>query len=150
VYDTYFEQIGVSKRSGHRDPRTRRTHALFGVLGLLVGLAGAFIAYDRTTSIALPIFVFFVAMNFVSRGLGDVATDPQKLQRLVFFALPVVVMSGVLSLTYRWWGLMWLAVILAFTVGGLLSGLITTVLFPRIAEEERSDSVARMREELHR
>jgi hypothetical protein len=150
VYDTYFQQIGLGRRPTGRDPRTRRIHAIFGALGLLTGLVGGFIAYDRTSSIALPIFVFLVVTNFVSRGLGDVVTDPHKVPRLLFFGIPVVVMSGTLYLTYRWWGLMWLAALLGIVVGGLLASLITTLLFPRIAEEERIDTESRMREELHR
>jgi uncharacterized membrane protein len=150
VYEDYFEQLGVRKRPVRRDARTRQIHAIFGALGLVAGLIGAFVAYDRTSSIALPIFVFYVVLNFVARGLGDVVTDAQKVRRLLYFGIPVVVMSGTLYLTYRWWGLMWLAALLGVFVGGLLSGLLTTLLFPRIAEEERIDTGERLREELHR
>lgn len=136
------------RRSPDRPEHVKRVHAGFGLLGFGLGVAAAVYGYNESSSIALAIFLFLVVQGYIARGLGDVATDPQKGKRFVYFTLQPLVAVGVLVLTYQWWGIMWLAVVLGLVVGAILWGLVGTVLFPKIAEEETEDTKERMTEGL--
>lgn len=134
---------GLGRRAPDRSERTKRVHAAFGFVGLLVAIAAAIFAYNETSSIALPIFVFIFVQAYIGRGLGDVATDPEKGKRFVYFTLQPVAAFGVLYLTYQWWGLMWLAAILGGVIGGALWALAGAVFFPKIQQEETEDTERR-------
>ena len=141
-----FTKPALGRRSPHRHERDKRIHAIFNFIGLLLGIGAAWFAFDRTSSIALPIFVFVLVQYFVGRGIGDVVTDDKKVKRFVYFAMPVVFMSGIVFLTYQWWGLMWLATLLGFFVGGVLWALVAALAMPDIAGEEEQDNAERMEE----
>jgi hypothetical protein len=128
------------RRSPDRSEHVKRVHALFGFLGFVAAIAGAVWAYSETSSIALPIFVFAEIQFFVARGLGDVATDPDKAKRFVYFALFPALSFGVLYLTYQWWGLMWLAALLGSAVGIMAWNLLVLAIFPEIHQAEIEDT----------
>jgi hypothetical protein len=132
------------RRSPDRPEHIKRVHAGFGLVGFLVAVAAAVYGYNESSSIALAIFLFLVIQGYIGRGLGDVATDPEKGKRLVYFTLQPVGAVGVLVVAYQWWGIMWLAAVLGLVVGGILWALVGTLLFPKIAEEETKDSKDRM------
>ncbi len=134
------------RRSPHRAAKARKVHAVFSFAGFVVGIIGAIWTYNETTSIALPIFVFLVAQSYIGRGLGDVATDPHKAKRFVYFTLQAVISIAVCYLTYQWWSTMWLSVLLGLTVGAFLWQLLAIILFPEIHEEEQRDSLDRLKE----
>ena len=131
------------RRSSQRDDQVKRVHAIFGLVGLIIGAAVALYAYNETSSIALAIFVVVMVQSYIGRGLGDVATDPEKGKRFVYFTLQPLLAGGVLWLTYQWWDNMWLSAFLGFLVGGLVWGLLAALLFPKIAEEEAHDNQER-------
>lgn len=134
------------RRSPHRAAEAKKVHAVFGLAGFVVGVLGAIWAYNETTSIALPIFVFLVAQSYIGRGLGDVATDPDKGKRFVYFTLQIISSVAVCYFTYQWWSTMWLSVLLGLTVGAFLWQLLAVILFPEIHEEEQRDSLDRLKE----
>ena len=85
---------GLGRRAPDRSERTKRVHAAFGFVGLLVAIAAAIFAYNETSSIALPIFVFIFVQAYIGRGLGEVATDPEKGKRFVYFTLQPIAAFG--------------------------------------------------------
>lgn len=117
--------------------------SLFGLLGLAVGIFGGWLAYDRTNSVVLAVFVGLLAMNYIGRGVADVITDPQKGRRFVFFTLPLIFAVGGLAGAYTLWGVWWVAVVVGFVLY-VVGSVVATVLFPRIAAEEAADSESRM------
>lgn len=132
------------RRSSQRAEDVKRVHAIFNLVGFVGGIAAAVFAYNQTSSIALPIFVFLVTNAYIGRGLGDVATDDQKVKRFVYFTLQPLLMAGVLYLTFVWWGTMWLSAILGFLVGLTLWQLVSLVVFTDIHTEELDDTKERM------
>jgi hypothetical protein len=117
--------------------------ALFGLIGLGVGIYGGWQAYQWTHSIWLAVFVGIMALNYIGRGVADVITDPQKVRRFGFFTLPVIFAVGALAGAYALWHTWWLAVIIGFVLYGVGS-VVATAVFPRIAAEEAADSMSRM------
>jgi hypothetical protein len=144
----YNAQIPVQlvRRPANRGDRDKKVHAAFGLLGFVAAMVGAFVAYDRTSSIALPIFVFFMTQFFVGRGLGDVVTDPHKVQRFVYFLLLPVLSSGIVWLSYQWWDLMWLSVILGLLIGPMVWTIVAMVAFSSIHLSEMKDTEERQKE----
>ncbi len=128
------------------DQRTKRIRSVFGLLAWIGGIGAAIYAFRWMSSYALAIFVFLMVLHIVGRGIPDVITDPQKIQRVLFFALYPAMCTAVVYYTYRWWGRMWLAVILGVVLGAVLSGVAGAVLFPRVAQEEMEDSQQRMKQ----
>jgi hypothetical protein len=126
------------------DQRTRRIRAVFSLLAWIGAIAGAIYAYRWMSSYALAIFVFLMVVHVVGRGIPDVITDPNKIQRVLFFALYPAICTAVVYYAYQWWGRMWLAVILGLVLGAILSAIAGTVLFPRVAQEEMEDTKQRM------
>jgi hypothetical protein len=116
---------------------------LFGLLGLGVGIVGGWVAYDRTGSVWLAVFVGLMAANYIGRGIADVITDPQKGRRFVFFTLPLVFAVGGLAGAYLVWDAWWIAVIVGF-VFYVMGYVVATVMFPAIAGEEAADTMSRM------
>jgi hypothetical protein len=122
---------------------TGGVRALFALIGLGVGAYGGWQAYDWTESIWLAVFVGLMAMTYISRGLADVITDPQKGRRFAFFTLPVIFAVGGLAGAYALWDRWWLAVVIGFVLYGIGS-MVANAAFPRIAVEEAADSMSRM------
>jgi hypothetical protein len=131
------------RRSPDRDEHVKRVHAVFALVGLIAGVAGAVWAYNAADSIALAIFVYLVVHAYIGRGLGDVATDPEKGKRFVYFTLHAALAVGVFYLTYQWWETMWLSAVLGVLVGAVLWGLLGAIFFTEIQAEEGEDSKAR-------
>lgn len=128
------------------DPRTKRIRAVFNLLAWIGAIAAAFYAYRWISSYALAIFVFLMVMHIVGRGIPDVITDPNKIQRVLFFALYPAICAALVYFTYQWWGRMWLAVILGLVLGAIFNGLAGAVLFPRVYREEQEDTKQRIKE----
>ncbi|MFH1330138.1 MAG: hypothetical protein ABIJ48_05750 [Actinomycetota bacterium] len=123
--------------------RTMGVRALFGLIGLGAGVAGGWLAYSRTRSWALAVFVGVLGANLFSRGVADIITDPQKGRRLVFFTLPTLLAAGGVAGGYLLWDRWWAGVL----VGGvlfLIGQVLVMIMFPRIAAEEAADSASRM------
>ena len=116
---------------------------LFGLLGLGVGIVGGWLAWDRTGSVGLAVFVGLMAANYIGRGIADVITDPQKGRRFVFFTLPLVFAVAGLAGAYAFWDAWWIAVIVGF-VFYVVGYVAATVMFPAIAGEEAVDTMSRM------
>ena len=133
------------RRSRRRPDEVRRVHAVFSLIGLVAAIGGVIWAYAASSSIALAIFVFLMTSSYIGRGLGDVATDPQKGRRFVYFTLQPVLAVGVLVLAYLLWGIMWLAVLLGFVLGLTLWQLVVIIFFPGIHGPELLDSQERLR-----
>ncbi len=131
------------RRSRHRPEEVKRVHAIFGLLGFGLGIAGAVVAYKMEPSVALAIFVFFVIQSFVGRGIGDVVTDSHKAKRFVYFTLQPALSIGVFYVTYALWATMWLSAVLGIVVGSILWQLLAVIVFPEIHEEETADSLKR-------
>ena len=110
------------------------------ILGVLVAAVVAFRAWPSYT---LSFFAFVMVVHVGARGLPDIITDPNKVQRALFFTLYPVSCTAVLYLTYLWWGRMWLAVLLGLVVGGLLNEAAGAILFPKVYREEREDDARR-------
>ena len=117
--------------------------ALFSLLGIGVGIYGGWQAHDWTKSVWLAVFVALMAVNYISRGVADVITDPQKGRRFVFFTLPLIFAVGGLAGAYALWDRWWVAVIVGFVLYGVGS-MVATLVFPRIALEEAKDNADRM------
>lgn len=154
LLNDWLNEVGDSKstggrpsfrRSRQRDEHVKRVHAVFGLIGFIVGIAAAVYAYSETSSIMLAIFLVLVIQNYIGRGLGDVVTDPEKVKRFIYFTMQPLLAGGILWLTYQWWDKMWLAAILGFVVGAFLWAILGALLFPRIAEEEQQDNLDRMK-----
>ena len=144
-YADYFKRAGTPiRRSPNRDARAVRIHAVFSLLGVLAGAGAAYLAWQQVGSVALTIFAFLAANYFVARGLGDVVTDDQKVKRFVFFLMPVLIDSALIYLTYQWWGLMWLAVLVGFLVGTVVWAVVASLAFADIQSEEDADTKKRM------
>jgi hypothetical protein len=91
----YFNKIdGSWQRRPDRSKRDQQIHARFSLPGLVACGGAAYLAFDRNSSIPLLIFVFFATNYVVRLRLGDVVTDSTKVQRFLYFTLPVVVDSG--------------------------------------------------------
>ena len=123
----------------------RVVQSIFGILGVVIGLGGAIYTFTRSSSFALAIFVFFLANYVVARGVADVITDPHKIRRVLYFALMPAACTGILYVTFQWWGRMWLAVVLGFLGGIILNAILAPLLFPRIHQEEEMDSMERVK-----
>jgi hypothetical protein len=146
-YADYFKKAGTPlRRRPNREARDVRIHTVFNLIGILAGAGAAYMAWDRTGSIALPIFAFFAASYFVGRGVGDVVTDDKKAKRFVFFLMPVVLDSALIYLTYQWWELMWLSVLIGVFVGAAIWAVVVVTAFADIQNEEQADSKKRMAE----
>ncbi len=144
---TYFDNIlRPTSRPPTTDRRTKRIRAVFNLLAWIGAIAAAIYAYRWMSSYALSIFVFLMVLHVVARGIPDVITDPNKIQRILFFALYPAICTAVVYYTYQWWDRMWLAVILGLVLGGVLNGLAGAVFFPRVYEEEQEDTKQRMKE----
>ena len=136
----------VTGRRPTKDQRTRKIRGIFNLLAWVAALPAAVLAYQWMSSWALAIFVFLMVLHVVARGVADVITDPDKVQRALFFGLYPALCSVVVYFTYQWWDRMWLAVILGLFVGSFLNGLAGSLLFPRVFEEEQKDTQERMKE----
>lgn len=144
-YTDYFKRAGTPiRRSSNRDARDVKIHSVFNLLGILAGAAAAYLAWTMTDTIALPVFAFFATNYFVGRGLGDVVTDDKKAKRFVFFLMPVVIDSALIYLTYQWWGIMWLSVLIGFFVGAAIWAVVAVTAFSDIQSEEEADNKKRM------
>jgi hypothetical protein len=120
--------------------------AVFVVVGLVGAIIAGFYTYTTTSDWALVIYAFLIVSYLVGRGLGDILTEPHKVKRTIFFAIPALTATGVLYVTHAWWGMWWLAVLLGLVVGAvLIGGVLSTILFPGIAQEEAEDTAARTR-----
>jgi hypothetical protein len=147
VSSEYYRKLGGGwQRQRDRSERDKKIHTVFNLVGLLAGGGAAYIAWDLSNTISLPIFAFFAANYFFGRGLGDLITDQQKVKRFFYFALPVAIDTGILYLTYQWWGLMWLSVLIGFFVGGALWGIAAGTMFADIHEQETEDNRRRVKE----
>ncbi len=144
-YADYFKKVGSpGRRRPDRPEREMKIHSAFNLIGILAAAGATYLAWDLTGSIALPIFVFFATYSVVGRGLGDVVTDDKKVKRLLFFLLPVVIDSALIYLTYQWWGLMWLSVLIGVFVGGAIWAVVAVTGFADIQSEEEADNKQRM------
>ena len=144
-YADYFTRVGTPvRRRPDRDDREKKIHAVFGLIGVLAGAGAAYVAWDRADSVALAIFAFFAANYFVGRGVGDLVTDDQKVKRLFFFALPVIIDSALIYVTQQWWHTMWLSVLAGVLVGAAVWAPVAVILFADITAEEQADTQQRM------
>jgi hypothetical protein len=120
--------------------------ALLLVVGFFGAIAAGIYTYTATSEWALAIFVFVMVSYLVGRGLGDVLTEPHKVKRTIYFAIPAVAATAVLYVTQAWWGTWWLAVLLGLVVGAvIIGGVLDVVLFPGITREEAQDTAERTR-----
>jgi len=127
----------------------RAVKALLVVVGFVGAIIAGFYTYTTTSDWALVIYAFLMVSYLVGRGLGDILTEPHKIKRTLYFAVPALTATGVLYVTHAWWGMWWLAVLLGLVVGAvLIGGVLSTVLFPGIAKEEAEDTAARTRRQL--
>lgn len=141
----YFTKIGGPlPRRADRTDRDKKMHAVFSLIGMLAGAGAAFVAWEMSETISLPIFAFFAVNYLVGRGVGDLVTDDNKTKRFFFFFLPVVIDSVILYLTYQWWGLMWLSVIIGFVIGAAVWAPVAVIAFADINAEEQRDTKERM------
>lgn len=144
-----YNPVGIpstpDRPAARRGPSVARVHGVFFVLAFVLGGAAALYAYAWTGSIALPIFLFGMVQFYVGRGLGDVATDQDKLRRLVYFSLLPLTSTALLWATYHVTGLMWLAAIVGFVLGVVLWNVIATVAFTDIHRQEFEDTQERQR-----
>lgn len=123
--------------------------ALFAGVGLVLAVVAGIWTYTTASDWALALYAFLMVSYLVGRGLGDVVTEPHKFKRALFFAIPALTATGVLYVTHLWWGMWWLAVLLGVVVGAvLIGGVLSTVLFPGIAQEEAADTAQRTRRQL--
>ena len=129
-----------------REERNKKLRAVFGLVALVVGIVAAIFAYRWMPSYTLAFFALVMVVHVVARGIPDVITDPQKVQRILFFALYPAICSGVLYFTYQRWNRMWLAVLLGLIVGGILNTIAGATLFPQVFKEEEEDNRRRMEE----
>lgn len=121
-------------------------HRVFGLLGLVAGAGAGAGAYQLIAdSWWLVAFAFLLASYVVSRGLGDLITDPHKGRRALYFALQPTLSIAIVYGAYQAWERWWLAVLLGFVGGGILAGALGAALLPRIHEEELSDTRRRWR-----
>jgi hypothetical protein len=116
---------------------------IFGLIALVASIAGAWYAYEVTSSWALVIFVFVVGSYVVGRGIPDLITDPEKGKRLGFFGIPPVLAVAALAGSYWLWTTWWLAVTIGF-VFFFIGVVIGTMAFPKIAEEEAEDNASQI------
>jgi hypothetical protein len=149
--DNLYNPVGFpatpDRPAPRRGPSVLQVHGIFFVLAFVLGGAAALYAYAWTGSIALPIFLFGMIQFYVGRGLGDVATDRQKLRRLAYFSLLPLTASALLWATYHATGLMWLGAIVGFVLGVVLWNIIATVAFTDIHREEYEDTRVRQRDD---
>lgn len=144
-YADYFKKAGTPiRRRPNREAREVKIHAVFNLIGMLAAAGAAYLAWDLSGSIALAIFVFFATNYFVGRGVGDLVTDDRKVKRFFFFALPVVIDSALIYLTYQWWDKMWLSVLIGVFVGAAVWAPTALIGFPDIQNEEQADTKKRM------
>jgi len=128
------------------DPaRTHRIRRIFSALGLLTAGSGALLAWYLSGSIALGIFVFLGANQLVARGMADVVTDPQKIQRALYFSVYPIASTAILVLVWRLWDIPWLAALAGFVGGAILTELVGSAFFKEIHIEENRDTDERMR-----
>lgn len=132
------------RRSPHRAKKVKQIHMWFSLVGFIAGVGAVVYAYNESSSIALAIFAFLVVNSYVGRGLGDVATDPEKAKRFVYFTVQPALLIGIFYGTYQWWGIMWLSAVLGVVIGLILWQLIGFVLLPEIHAEELQDTQERM------
>jgi fatty acid desaturase len=144
-YADYLKKAGTPiRRRPNRDARDVKIHTVFNLVGMLAGAGAAYLAWDLTGSIALPIFALFATSYFVGRGIGDLVTDDKKVKRFFFFLMPVVIDSALIYLTYQWWGLMWLAVLIGVFVGAAIWAVVVVTAFADIQAEEEADNKERI------
>lgn len=143
-----LEMLALAE-AARRAQRLMAVQRVFGIAGFLVGIAGGVAAYTQTSEWGLAVFVFLTTAYVIGRGVADVITDPKKVRRAVYFAIPPATATGVLYVTHQWWDRWWLAALLGLTVGVLLGAVIAGILLPGIAREEAEDD-RRRRDALRR
>lgn len=116
---------------------------LFGLIGLVAGVAGGWYALDLTGSWALAVFVFAMASYVLTRGIPDVITDPDKGRRIAFFGIPPIIGVAALAGAYWLWDTWWLAVVIGFVAYFIGFG-VASMAFPKIALEEHADDRSRL------
>jgi hypothetical protein len=126
--------IGGGRPRGRRIERIRAT---FNRLAWIGAIAAAIYAYKWMASYALGIFAFLVVRHAVAWGIPEVITDPNKIQRILFYALYPAICAAVVYYTYQWWDRMWLAVIVGLVVAVTFNGLASAVLPTWVYEEEQ-------------
>ena len=128
------------------DPaQAHRIRRIFSALGLLTAGSGALLAWYLSRSIALAIFVFLMANLIVARGMADVATDPQKIQRVLYFSVQPIGSTAILVLIWRQWDVPWLAALAGFVGGAILTEVVGSAFFKEVHREENRDTDERMR-----
>jgi Tir chaperone protein (CesT) family len=123
--------------------RVRKIRAVFSVIGLGAAIGAAIFAFNRIGSWALAIFTFLWVQYIVVRIIPDLITDPDKVQRFIFFMLHPAVAVGLLYVTYGWWGKWWLSALIGYLGGTFLARLIGIIIMPRVAVEETRDDQER-------
>jgi hypothetical protein len=138
--------IGSYAPAPHARSGGKGVKAVLIVVGFVGAIAAGVYTYVATSEWALGVYVFVMVSYVVGRGLGDVLTEPHKVKRTLYFAIPVVTATAVLYLTHAWWGMWWLAALLGILVGAvIIGGILDAVLFPAIAKEEAEDTAERTR-----
>lgn len=137
---------GQSAAPVTRSARLQKVRARFALLALPLAVLAGVVAWERSGSIALGLFVFVMANYIVSRGVADVVTDAHKVRRALYFLLAPSLSTIVLVLAWWQWQIVWLAVVLGFFGGLVFHGLLAPRLFPGIHQEEAQDSAERMKE----
>lgn len=124
--------------------RTRKVHAVFGFVALVVGVGAGIYAYSLEKSVWLGVFVTLLAMQVVGRGVADVVTDDKKVRRALYFAIQPAACSAAFYFSYQAWDKYWLAFLVGAFGGAALTGILAPMLFPGIHREESEDTRQRM------
>lgn len=117
---------------------------LFGFLALVAAVGGAIYAYTLEGSVWLSLFVAVFAVHLVGRAGADLVTDPDKLQRALYFLLLPALATAVLATTHALWETWWLSTLLGLVGGIVLNAILAPRLFPRVHREETLDSAQRL------
>jgi hypothetical protein len=114
----------------------------FNLLGVAVAIGGGVIAYSRSSSWALTVFVAVMGLYVGNRFLSEVTMEPSKARRFVFFGLPPVFAVGGLIAAHELWSPWWAAMLVGFALG-LVGWAISRAAFPDIwtVEERQQKSL---------
>jgi hypothetical protein len=144
-YLSVVNPVSAAQLAKQERIRGQRIGSIFYFLGILVGAGAGITMYLLSKSWPLAIFVYIWGVWVVGRALPSLITDPEKVKRLIFFALYPVIATGILFLTYWLWDKWWLAVLLGCLAGWILAPIIGALAMPGILEEEAEEDQERLR-----
>lgn len=94
-------------------------------MGVALGIAAGVFIYFQWKSVWLAIFGFICVAKFFGGELPHIIYHKKRLRRIIYYLTFPLFATVILYFTYRWWGKMWLSVLLGLVIGFVLNVLVS-------------------------